>query len=433
MAKQPKKISPRSSASPKSKPRAAKTSPPAPAPRSGGQPTPSGEPQFAEPSVSGDPSSFATHRNDTQYYSEKNLNPLLVPPPRDPANLMLSFQTVWGKQGAAKIQAIKKAGQIVFHSVGDTGTIKGPVTIDQVADKMVEDFNEANSADVPSFFFHLGDVVYSFGESAFYYDQFYEPYRNYNAPILAIPGNHDGMTYTGDSEATLKAFLANFCTPTFQKPNEAGGLRRTTMIQPGVYFAFDAPFVRIIGLYSNALEDPGIISSQGGKFPLVGDQQLKFLGDQLQQLKAQNYTGAVILAVHHPPFSGGIGHGASPEMLNEIDHLCQVAGFYPHAVFSGHAHNYQRFTRTIGQQQIPYIVAGCGGHNILPNRPVRTPAQVTKETTMERFLDEYGYLRVIVNAQTLRIEFHNIASGVNTKTPYDSCAIDLKTRRLVAS
>ena len=39
------------------------------------------------------------------------------------------------------------------------------------------------------------------------------------------------------------------------------------MTQPGVYFTLDAPFVSIIGLYTNVLEGPGVISSQGGKYP----------------------------------------------------------------------------------------------------------------------------------------------------------------------
>ena len=47
----------------------------------------------------------------------------------------------------------------------------------------------------PSFFFHLGDVVYNFGEAQYYYDQFYEPFRAYDRPIFAIPGNHDGMVF----------------------------------------------------------------------------------------------------------------------------------------------------------------------------------------------------------------------------------------------
>jgi hypothetical protein len=49
-------------------------------------------------------------------------------------------------------------------------------------------FNEANLADVPSFLFHLGDVVYYFGEATCYYDQFFARYRDYPAPSLAAPG-----------------------------------------------------------------------------------------------------------------------------------------------------------------------------------------------------------------------------------------------------
>jgi len=40
------------------------------------------------------------------------------------------------------------------------------------------------------------------------------------------------------------------------------------MTQPAVYFTLDAPYVSIIGLYSNVLDTGGgIISSQGGHFP----------------------------------------------------------------------------------------------------------------------------------------------------------------------
>ena len=125
---------------------------------------------------------------------------------------VLTLAQVYGSAGAAKTQAITAAGQIVFHCVGDTGSVTGPETQNLVADKMVTDFDEANAADVPSFFFHLGDVVYYFGEGAYYYDQFYEPYRNYPAPIIAIPGNHDGVVWQADPAPTLQAFLRNFCT-----------------------------------------------------------------------------------------------------------------------------------------------------------------------------------------------------------------------------
>jgi hypothetical protein len=297
---------------------------------------------------------------------------------------------------------------------------------------MVSDFDEENSADVPSFFFHLGDVVYYFGEGTYYYDQFYEPFRNYPAPIVAIPGNHDGVVYANDPAPTLAAFLRNFCAASPAPSPDAGTLVRTTMIEPGVYFTFEAPFVRILGLYSNVLEDPGVISSQGGTNSL-DNRQITFLTTALKRVKSDNYTGAVIIAVHHPPFTGDSTHGASPQMLADIDSACKAAGVWPHAVFSGHAHNYQRFTRTVNGMQIPYLVAGCGGHSPLSamRAPYRTPYKVDDTLTLESYDDtDYGYLRMVVNAQTLTIEFHPESDGGVTKTPDDTVTVNLHTRAI---
>ena len=51
-------------------------------------------------------------------------------------------------------------------------------------------------------------------------------------------------------------------------------------------------------------------------------------------------------------------------MLSQIDAVCTKTGVWPHAVLSGHAHNYQRFTRMHGNTQIPYIICGNGGHKV---------------------------------------------------------------------
>jgi hypothetical protein len=48
-----------------------------------------------------------------------------------------------------------------------------------------------------------------------------------------------------------------------------------------------------------------------------------------------------------PPFSGGGGHTGSGQMLKDLDEAFNTAGIAPDAVLSGHAHNYQRFTRTV--------------------------------------------------------------------------------------
>jgi Calcineurin-like phosphoesterase/Iron/zinc purple acid phosphatase-like protein C len=431
--KRPRKL--RGSAS---KPKAALVAPP---PRLLQAGVPAGDPVFADPKHSPDPTQYLHAVTDSQYYrivDKETVNQLIqsVPPPRDPENLLLSLADVWGSQGKAKVAAIAKAKQLVFHAVGDTGPIGGPATVDEVADKMCADMQEADPADVPSFFYHLGDVVYNFGEDEYYYDQFFDPFRDYDAPIVAIPGNHDGEVYTGDPSGSLQAFQKVFCAPRFERLPEAGGLSRTSMIQPGVYFAFDAPFLRIIGLYSNVLEDPGVISTENGKYPRVGDDQLAYLTAQLNQVKSEKFPGAVIVAVHHPPQVVG-RHGCSPAMLQQMDACFASAGVYPHVVLSGHAHNYQRFTRIEGARQTPYIVAGMGGHDsqpafgkmISPPRPPFTIGQFR----CDNYSSNYGYLRVVVTAEQLRIEYHDATTGLNSKSPSDVVTVNLSTHTLVAN
>jgi hypothetical protein len=358
-----------------------------------------------------------------------------VPPPRDPNNLLLSLADVYGSNGKAKVAAITKAKQIVFHAVGDTGPTSGPKTVEEVADKMCGDMQEASAADIPSFFFHLGDVVYNFGEDAYYYDQFFDPFRDYNAPILAIPGNHDGEVYPSDPSGSLQAFQKVFCSSGFQRLPEAGGLSRTSMIQPGVYFTLDAPFVRIIGLYSNVLEDPGVISSENGTYPRVSDVQLTYLTDQLNQILKDKFTGAVIVAVHHPPQVVG-NHGCSPAMLKQMDACFSSTGVHPHAVLSGHAHNYQRYTRLEDGRQTPYVVAGMGGHDSTPPfgkmvSPPRPPF-TTGQFRCDNYSPNFGYLRVVVTAQQLRIEYHDATTGLSSKSPSDVVTVDLASHTLVA-
>jgi hypothetical protein len=322
-----------------------------------------------------------------------------------------------------------------------------------VADKMVSDFVEQDKANVPAFFYHLGDVIYSFGESQYYYDQFYEPFRDYPAPIFAIAGNHDGMVAPNTSTPTLQAFLDNFCTAG-QRPHrttEAGGLARTAGIQPGVYFTFEAPFVRILGLYSNCLEDPGIISTVGGKYPYVTDVQLTFLETGLKRIAKEEFAGAVIIALHHPPYVAELPttgqpagrHLKSTGALNDIDGACKAAGVWPHAVLSGHAHNYQRFTRTLDGRQTPFLVAGDGGHGISRlsrkgSPAIRVPmsqpglSNGSDQVIFESYDDQdFGYLRIIVDPKQLRIEYHPSSDGDTAKTPDDFVTVDLATRTLV--
>ncbi len=266
---------------------------------------------------------------------------------------------------ADAIAQIQASGQIVFHSVGDTGGIIKPDAQLAVADAMCGDLaNLTYATGQPAFLYHLGDVVYYFGQNQYYPEQFYDPYRNYDAPIFAIPGNHDGVMFEDESiDYSLEPFVENFCT---SSPQEAvPSFSRTTMIQPGVYWTLTAPFVWFIGLYSNTGEEMGII----GDNATIGQDQIAFFNQQLAAaLAARNAAGAsslaLILAVHHPPFTGASDHFPSAAMLAQIDACCQQAGIWPDLVLSGHAHLYERYTRTMAAdgRQIAYVVAGNGGY-----------------------------------------------------------------------
>jgi len=112
-----------------------------------------------------------------------------LPAPTGVAPYRLSLDSVISSDA---IKLIESSGQMVFQAVGDTGGVNTPTYEENVANYMEADFSGSEPSTHPSFFYHLGDVVYYDGELANYYPEFYEPYTNYPGPIFAIPGNHDG-------------------------------------------------------------------------------------------------------------------------------------------------------------------------------------------------------------------------------------------------
>ena len=433
------------------------------------------EPVFGEGVASPDPSHFSTrHPSDSAQY--KAIDDLLrkavvsFDKSRAKPGDVYSLAEALGPHGAGVVQQIARNGQIVFHAVGCSGssTLRTYRDEIQVFDQAAADVHSSSAGDRPAFFFHLGDVVYSFGESKYYFDQFYEPNRDYPGPIFAIPGNHDSFIIPGTSppEDPLVTFSRNFCSEHPVVTPEAGALHRTSMTEPGVYFTLDAPFVRIIGLFSNALEDPGVISSEGGKWKAVPDFQLAYLEAQLQNIVDENYQGAVLLAVHHPPFtysklatsrSTGGNHSSNPDMLRQIDALCKAKGVYPHAFLSAHSHNYQRYTRTVNLNgknlDVPFVVCGSGGHNLTPiaragrgepaNPPQfgsdvsyleKDPAVDARGLILEKYNDrDFGYLRITADPKQLRIGFHVAQAGTLPQSRFDMVTVDLASHTMVSN
>jgi hypothetical protein len=351
---------------------------------------------------------------------QQNLQP--VPKPR--ATPVMTLADIVGAQGALDIA---QSGTIRFHAVGDTGKGTNSPQGD-VAEAMAKDFDINRPAQSPAFFLHLGDVIYGTNKDQQYRPEFYEPYMHYPGKVIAIPGNHDGEVFQTTDPTSLRAFLANFCATTPTVPPIAGTIFRETMTQPAVYWRLDAPFVDIIGLYSNVAENPGFIS---GTIP--GPQQKTWLIATLKQIVKERGAGrrkGLVFATHHPPFSAG-GHTGSTEMLADIDDACKQGGVMPDLFLAGHAHSYQRYTRrlTFGGKavEIPFIVAGTGGIN---DQVIGAASgQVTGDHTFVKSHKGFGYLIVEVNSTTLTVKMIGV-DGLTT-SDVDRVAVDLATSRAV--
>lgn len=399
---------------------------------------------FAEAQPSPDEIAFQIENTseayyESPYYKKHEEDVQKVPPPRTtPPRIDLADVL-----GQDILKPIVEAQRLSFHAVGDTGAAK--VNRSQkmatairheagVADLMSEDVAKGGD-EAPAFFFHLGDIVYNFGEGQYYYDQFYEPFRNYDRPIFAVPGNHDGMVFGPSPDTpsvkTLTAFLRNFCAETPGAAEDAGGLMRSAMTQPGVYFTLDAPFVSIVGLYTNVIDGPGVLSTQGGRYPDAGDEQLEFVKGELKRLKPEREAGkrAVIVACHHPAASVS-EHPGSAGLDKDLSSAFEDADLWPDAVLSGHAHLYQRFTRKVGKREIPYVVAGAGGFSeTSPRTKVAKGATNGTYTLVADPIVSFGYLTVTVDMKVNRLTIGYRPS--DPKVDGESFAVDLEAGKLV--
>jgi acid phosphatase type 7 len=286
---------------------------------------------------------------------------------------------------------------MTFHMVGCAGdpSVTGPGLA--VAAGMASQITRAISPAVaPSFLYHLGDIVYTVEghdtTSALWNTQFYKQYATYAdsngpLPIFAIAGNHDGNTGT-PPDTEIAHFEQNMCgTVGVVSPDNQADPARTESALPYLYWRLDTPLAWIIGLYTNVsnggvLDDPTQYSD-----PTQGPQY-KWLVEQLSICKAQNASGtprAVLLALHYPPYNGthDFKQRGNPKFGNDnaypsaipVGMVLQKAftesGQIPDAVFSAHAHLYQRMTLTYNDgagdpvRQVPCFVLGCSGHSPL--------------------------------------------------------------------
>jgi len=325
--------------------------------------------------------------------------------------------------------------KLVFHTVGDTGDERGK-QMDFVAAMMTQDYDNSPDGEAPAFFYHLGDVVYFAGDINDYGENFYETYAEYPGLIVSIPGNHDCQPDDPQDgpvdphKVSLDGWVQNFMS---DDPTRLGSLKttssRTQMNLPNVYWTFTTPFATIIGLFSNVSETEA---------ELHKDQIDWFKGE----LAAADPKKALIVTIHHPPFSGDTEHSGSTVAEQVLFESFAETGKYPHLILSGHVHNYQRFTvkqDVKGQTyEIPCVVAGAGGYSKLgklhkiSGRPAMAPLQLSKTLRLECCDDQYfGFMRLEVSSGQIVGTYFSAPYEVD-ETPRaritDGFTIDLATR-----
>jgi len=301
---------------------------------------------------------------------------------------------------AADIATIAN-GTLVFHTVGDTGDHRGQQQ-DFVAAMMTQDAQSLPNNRKPAFFYHLGDVVYFAGDISMYGDNFYQTYKNYPCFIVAIPGNHDCQPDdpldgpVDPNKVPLDGWVQNFMS---KNPGQLGSLKtganRTQLDLPNVYWTFTTPWATIIGLFSN-----------------VGETEGEIHQDQIdwfqKELAAADPSLALIVTVHHPPFSGDVEHSGSSVVDEMLMAAFKATQRYPNLILSGHVHSYQRFTNVVqgpkGKLQIPYVVAGAGGYTNLGKLQQvqgaypKAPLALGNGLTLEQYdQDNFGFLRLEVS------------------------------------
>ncbi|MGY4929435.1 metallophosphoesterase family protein [Streptomyces sp. 900105755] len=260
---------------------------------------------------------------------------------------------------ADKLIRRHEADRFSFMVIGDTG--EGDDSQYAVVPGFLQASQDTDFAVIAS------DVIYPVGATDDYGTKFFRPYRDYPAPIYAIPGNHDWYEDLG-------AFMRVFCDDTPALPAEPGprpltrawwrallwhrprpadeqllaaarklrGQQEQTAVQPGPYWAIDAGPVRIVGI------DTGLLGT-------IDAEQGAWLREVSRGPRPK------ILVTGSPLYVDGEHHPCAIEGGGTVDDIVRDPAHHYVAAIGGDIHNYQRYPVDVGGRTVQYVVAGGGG------------------------------------------------------------------------
>lgn len=373
----------------------------------------------------------------------------LWPVPKPARNPTMNFSDL---VGTGEIAAIRQKGSLQFHAVGDAGN--GSAAQEKITEAMTRDVVPAAPANGAAFFLNLGDIIYGPGKADHYAGKFYRPNMPYLRPapnfegiILAIPGNHDGEVRSSADSPTLKAYLENFCAPPGKIPPMAASFNVTMPHQPGPYWHLDAPFLDLIGLYTNSGENIAMLGADA-----KDTHQSAWLLKTLKAIALARKGGArkaLVIATHHAPYAGGLhpqsqghGHTSVPALQAQLDALFAGAGIWPDGVISGHTHTYQQYMRYCKDLNgrdfvVPYFVAGTGGMpiQVLPpgigsnSQQEMPPGLASAQVVYKNGLASHGYLRITASEKYLSTTF--VPTIEDHRSEFETVTIELASQKQV--
>ncbi len=302
-----------------------------------------------------------------------------------------------GRASGADV-GIEDSAEVSFFVIGDHGGVLAPGPQNAVSTAM-----QIAPEPRPAFVYSVGDIAYFYGEEEKYQHQFYEPYAHLAAPIVGIPGNHDGDRKGPDSKRLpLDAFMANFCdqAPAVPAADPQFEFGRHTQTQPYCDWTLALEAVTTTGLYTNV--------PPGGH---LEESQLKWLTGELADAPKET---PLIVSLHHPPYSVDSMHGGSAHMGDALDQAFKDSGRVPDLVLSGHVHDYQRFSRVFAGKTVTYVVIGNSGyHNLHQLAKDAKPGEEIADGVTFAYGDakEYGFLRLTVSDGKISGEYVGVHPG----------------------
>ena len=250
--------------------------------------------------------------------------------------------------------------KVSFLVVGDTG--EGDASQYAVVKPLLACGHDTHFAVICS------DVIYPAGDIGDYETKFYEPYKDYQHPIYALPGNHDwydglnGFMYhlcgveppalanTAERASTWNERLKRWL---WRKPRTGSsslpvrkrteGSQRANQCSP--YFAIETRPLLIVSI------DTGM----GGPIDREQGEWLKKISREIDKPK--------LLLTGKPIYVNGYHDKKEIEDGGTIDEIVRAPENRYVAAIGGDIHNYQRYpVRVEGRDEpIYYIVSGGGG------------------------------------------------------------------------